>query len=221
MSCEPFQSELSDGAAVRSPALEQHLAVCAVCRTRLTAEQDLFAAIDSGLHAVANAQVPPGLAASVRLRLAHQKGQRRWFLAALLPVSAAIALGMFAVQQFRRDAGHSLSRGNFAAAPTEGKPATAQPPREPQIANSNPVPNSDEPAHSVVSHPSALREPMPEILAPNDQETLLASYAERWRAHRHAPLVVAQASEKLSPMEVAPIQIDLLNVKSLTDSESR
>ena len=61
----------------------------------------------------------------------------------------------------------------------------------------------------------------PVVLVPRDQEVLLASYAQQWRTHRYVR-VTAQVIPKppLEPLEIAPIQIDALDVQLLTDSGS-
>jgi len=61
---------------------------------------------------------------------------------------------------------------------------------------------------------------MPEVLVPRDQEVLLAEYAEQWSL-RKRPLLLAQEFDAtvLSPLQVAPIQIDELGVKLLAEEK--
>ena len=62
----------------------------------------------------------------------------------------------------------------------------------------------------------------PEVLVPSDQSVLLARYAEEWSRHKRAPLVAENSSATtLVPMEVAPIQIDQLDVKLLAEDKSQ
>jgi hypothetical protein len=78
----------------------------------------------------------------------------------------------------------------------------------------------------AISKSHAVREmlviakPTPEVLVPHDQELLLAEYAEQWSLHKR-PLLLAQEFDAtvLSPLQVAPIQIDELGVKLLAEEK--
>ena len=88
--CEDYRGLLIDDAAVGSAPsyeLRSHLDVCVTCRTAFTEEKQLFAAIDSGLRATANAEAPPSLLAQVRTQVNTLRAPRfSW-----VPASAAIA----------------------------------------------------------------------------------------------------------------------------------
>jgi len=50
----------------------------------------------------------------------------------------------------------------------------------------------------------------------------LVRYAEEWSRRKRAPLVADSADETtLAPLEVAPIQIDQLDVKLLAEEKSQ
>jgi hypothetical protein len=59
-------------------------------------------------------------------------------------------------------------------------------------------------------------------LVPSDQNVLLARYADEWSRRKRVPLL-AEGSQAatLVPMEVAPIQIDQLDVKLLAEEKSQ
>src|ERR1700736_683854 len=75
MPCKHFQSALTDAAAsgAPTPELRQHLKSCSDCHAAFLAEQNLFASIDSTLHAQANADIPPALVSRLHARLAQEK----------------------------------------------------------------------------------------------------------------------------------------------------
>src|ERR1700737_4246811 len=75
MPCKHFQSALTDAAAsgAPTPELRQHLKSCSDCHAAFLAEQNLFASIDSTLHAQANADIPPALVSRLQARVAQQK----------------------------------------------------------------------------------------------------------------------------------------------------
>src|SRR5579871_1418813 len=100
--CHRFDAALTDIAAGAdaSPALRAHLTECPACSARFTAEQQLFEAIDSGLHTAVNTDVPAHLIASVRLRIANQTAPKRWFVPALAPLSAALVIGLLLIYEF-------------------------------------------------------------------------------------------------------------------------
>lgn len=70
---------------------------------------------------------------------------------------------------------------------------------------------------------SASHSPSPEILVPNDQEVLLASYAQQWNSRARAPLANANevVEATVEPLQVSPIQIAHLDVKPLAEEGSR
>src|SRR5277367_1821229 len=72
MPCENYREALTEAAAadaVPSGELRSHLDACASCRTAFTEEQQLFAAIDTGLRASANSDVPATFLPRVRANL--------------------------------------------------------------------------------------------------------------------------------------------------------
>ena len=77
MPCKHFQSALTDAAASGAPMpeLRQHLKTCSDCHSAFLAEQNLFASIDSTLHAQANADIPPALVSRLHARIFVENGQ--------------------------------------------------------------------------------------------------------------------------------------------------
>jgi hypothetical protein len=89
-SCERYRAVLSDAAAAEvepSSELRSHLDACASCRAAFSEELQLFAAIDIGLRAAANSEVPASLLPRVHAELNERSvPSRSW-----MPASAAIA----------------------------------------------------------------------------------------------------------------------------------
>ena len=238
MPCESYQSALSEAAAgaPATSALRSHLIVCAACRSALAAEETLFASIDTGLHSVANAEVPSSLIPSVRARMNEPAPRKRWLLPILVPAAAALLLAAFAARSFRHapaNPSKSTLSNTTASVPSvepqapivslpvqENSLTASHPERGQQVAALSPTPRRA--AVALAKAETRDVPEVPEVLVPRDQQVLLASYAEQWRTHRYA-LVTAHAIPQppLEPLEISPIQIDVLDVKLMTDSGSR
>jgi hypothetical protein len=234
MPCEHYKDALIEAAATGSDfasavglspelaTLRAHLAVCASCRAAFAEEESLFAAIDSDLHAAANADVPPSLLPRVRVGLdgvavAHTRWGSGWF--ALAGAAAAATVLSFAVT-IRHNPRTPLTNS-----------ATYHPPTQQVIPSTHGVlpsgnPHSRHPVSTagnpVVGEALLSQKSVPEALVPRDQEFLLAAYARQWGARQRAPLLPADADlATVTPLEVAPIQITQLDVKPLAEGDSQ
>ena len=231
MPCEHYKDALIEAAATGAGPqgeLRAHFAECASCRAAFEQEQSLFAVIDAGLQSAANAQVPPSLLPCVRAILEEVSVPRRtWLSNGFALATAAAMVVAFSVSLAVRHRGSGGSVGPTAA---NTNPPTLSPsrPREPP----SPVPQrrsnfAYHPGGTIASnHPSrqatAGSANLPEVLVPSDQNVLLARYAEEWSRHKRAPLLAedSQATTQV-PMQVAPIQIDQLDVKLLAEEKSQ
>lgn len=64
--------------------------------------------------------------------------------------------------------------------------------------------------------------PIPEVLVPRDQEVLLDRYVQELHQRKRGPLVAGNAdSTTLVPLQIAPIQINGLDVKFMKEGESK
>lgn len=230
MPCEPYQDALMSAAAgaPATRALRSHLTSCEVCRTALAEEQALHAAIDAGLRIITNPAVPPSLIPSVRVRLQESAPRPRWTFAQLVPAAVVLLVVLFVAREIHWLVWGTPDTRRSASVSLPAQPGQFEPPGHgaaavsPQIARSG-----AEHASRGAALPSVLRgenrpETVSEILVPRDQEALLADYAEQWRSHRRVVLTAEQVSDApLKPLEVAPIQIALLDVKPLVDADSR
>jgi hypothetical protein len=230
MPCKHYKDALIEAAASGAEpqvGLSAHLAGCADCRAAFEQERALCASIDAGLQVTANAEVPPSLLPRVRARLDEAAAARRiWATNWLIFASAAVMVVAFlSVRAFWRP--------TAVQPPVESvrKPVAPSAVKTPSQ-NHNPVlvppveENSTTQRQEVVvnlppRHEARTSgETSPEVLVPRDQEILLAEYAEQWSLHKH-PLLLAQEFDAtiLSPLQVAPIQIDELGVKLLAEEK--
>jgi hypothetical protein len=231
MPCKHYKDALIEAAAGGAEPqgdLRAHLAGCLGCRAALAEEQSLFASIDAGLHVAANAEVPVSLLPRVRARLDEEAAPRRsWATNWLVLASAAVMVAVFFTAR-------AVRRPNVVHQPVESAGKPVPPLATAPSRNQNPVlgppveKNSASQRQDVVAkhppgHEAQTRgKTMPEVLVPHDQELLLAEYAEQWSLRKH-PLLLAQEfdSTVLSPLQVAPIQIDELGVKLLAEEKSQ
>ena len=223
MPCQHYKDALIDTAASGARpegALRAHLASCLSCREAFTEEQSLFAAIDAGLEAAANSQVPPSLLPRVRAALddgvvAHPGWNSRWLALAGAAVAAAL---LFAVT-FRHNGPGPLSTRKSTddrrVHPPMPPPLTSKSSEaigSPTRALANYAPREE-----LVSEKTA-----PEVLVPSDQELWVASYARQWSSRKRAPLLAGDVQQTaVALLEVPPIQIAELDVKLLSEGNSR
>jgi len=128
MPCEFYKEALTDAAAANealSRELTAHLDACAACRTFFAEEQQLFAVLDSGVHAAANTEVPASLLSQVRARLDEQKvSNSSWIrVGAVLASAVLILIGMVFLQKMRSSVRQPASPANVA----EAKPVVKEP----------------------------------------------------------------------------------------------
>lgn len=101
MPCEEFREALSGAAAGGEQELSRevraHLDACRECCAAFQEEQQLFAAIDSGVRQIANAEVPISLLPRVREYLDRGASPRRSFLPYFVFAGAAICAVLLAV----------------------------------------------------------------------------------------------------------------------------
>jgi hypothetical protein len=232
MPCQHYKDTLIEAAASGTEPLgdlRAHFDACADCRGAFEREQSLFASIDAGLHVTANAEVPAALLPRVRARLDEESTPRRiWATNWLVLASAAVIV-------FALFAARAVWRTNVVQKPVEIAGNTSVPPQvTPSPKNQSPVVvapveknSSSQRQFAIAKTPPAQEtlvsgKTMPEVLVPRDQEVLLAEYAEQWRLHAH-PLLLAQEFDAtvLSPLQVAPIEIDELDVKPLAEEISQ
>ncbi len=232
MLCEHYKEALTEAAASGAQSsgdLRVHLDGCAACRAAFEQEQALFASIDGGLQVVANAEVPASLLPRVRAGLdAEAALNRSWVINWLVLASAAAVIAAFFVAHYvgapvvRQNPQSNYARKDASAPLILPAPEHTQTPERSAKSDSLPFPHGFNSKNSRQHGVQSARNAFPEVLVPGDQEVLLAEYAGQWRAHKH-PLVLAQEFDAtiLAPLQVAPIQIDELDVKLLAQEKSQ
>jgi anti-sigma factor RsiW len=232
MPCEHYKDALVEAAATGAEPqgeLRAHLAACTSCRSALAEEKSLFASIDAGLHATANAEVPPSLLPRVRAALEEVSGPKHAWLSnglALATAAAVILTLSISLVIRHRSSGRSVEP-NVASTnpPTPLPPAQhVQTPGTAAKANSNFAyrPGGTVASNRAPRHTTAGQDNLPEVLVPLDQNVLLARYADEWSRRQRAPLLAEDSrAATLVPMQVAPIQIDQLDVKLLAEEKSQ
>jgi hypothetical protein len=226
MPCEPYQSALTEAAASGlepQGELRAHLTACAECRAALAQEQSLFSSIDTSLHAAVNVEVPASLLPRVRTQIAEEPAVTRVWIPSWLTVAAAAAVvvAFIAVYASRST---RINQPPVTTATNSSSPAPKVLPTQNQNHNASPhAPANSVPTIQIAgTRNPAPRHAMPEVLVPRDQEALLVGYAEQWSQRKRAPLVASNFDPtNLSLLQIAPIQIDQLDVKLMTEEHAQ
>lgn len=222
MLCEHYKDALIEAAAAGaalSGELRAHLAECALCRAAFDKEQSLFAAIDSGLHAGVNTEVPTSLLPRVRTQLDEAVAPRsRWVSAFVFAsASAVLALTVFLMARPPHRAPEEVAKQSSIAVPTPTAPSTL----------TNPVRVSSEGTQIIarVNHSHASRNSTnrhsaassnPEVLVPPDEREGLARLVDNLRQGR---VLLADAKLQSGDLTIAPSEIAPIEVKALESAQ--
>lgn len=220
--CEDYRVSLMDAAAadsVPSHELNLHLDACVACSAAFAEEKQLFAAIDTGLRASANAEVPPSFLPRVRARLEDApEAERRWtpFLI-FAAASAAIALTLFIASRTRQ------ARNDDQAKQTLGVPFSETPAKQ---ASEEVVGSRNTAVAMGVRRALQRRDSNSvsstssdglEVIVPPDEREAFARFidSQQVRDVVAIALVVPASGKKDEPMSVEPLEIAELEVKPL------
>jgi hypothetical protein len=236
MTCQRYATDLIDLAASGSEPnaeLRAHLQGCPSCNAVFQRERQFFAAIDASLHSAANAQVPAAFVQRVRAVVNQQPAPTSvsFFRPPIVFAVAAATIILFFFA-------HSTRRAKFPSeensiAQRHQPPSDTLPPKPPapalNSASSRIAPSSVETRRTRVStgnlpHPSQSTSHNPEILVSNDQEILLARYAQQLsQPSSLLTLASVPASDtelsQTPALQVSPIQIAQLDVKPLEERQ--
>ena len=225
MPCEHYKDALIDVAAsggAPQGELRAHLEECASCRAAFDEEQSLFAAIDSGLHAAASAEVPPSLLPHVRAQLDEVVVPRFRWLQPLVFASAGVALVfvVFLMARTRHATPEEVAKQGSVVVPVPKSPVAKTNPKEistegTRIAtvsgvHSHVARNATD-VHSVASGnlevlvPPDERESLARFVAMlNKGSNIGAALLEKEREKKDAPLSVNRL--EITPMEIKPLE---------------
>jgi hypothetical protein len=221
MPCKHFQSALTDAAAsgAPTPELRQHLTTCSGCQSAFLVEQNLFASIDSTLHAQVNADIPPAFVSRAQARLAQEKHVAQtpnwipsWAFAAVSAavIFLAIVFPMIKSRQPRSDS----PVAQVPSAVTTNKQNPAATPKEILSASSfthgNRGVHSQNNSSRASTHPSGL----PEVIVPPVERQAFAQFVaavQRNNLPGAAAVSPAIEKEKATPLiETALVHVEAL-----------
>lgn len=228
MLCKRHKDALIDAAATGvapSGELREHLAECASCRAAFAGEQSLFAAIDTGLHAVANVEVPASFLPRVRARLYEVATPRLGWVQPFVFASAAVALLLLVSLMVRphRTPREDLAKQGPVPVPASIAPAIAtnrgETSSESTLVAAIPV-NHPHTSRNATNRPSAASG-NPEVLVPPDESEGLARLVASLNEHRDlaSALLAPVPDKKDSSIGVDRLQIDALEISPLEGSE--
>jgi len=225
MLCEHYKDALIEAAAsgaAPSGELREHLAECASCRAVFGQEQSLFAAIDSGLHAAAYAEIPPSLLPGARARLDEVGTPRFRWVQPLVFGSTGLALGLVV---FVMAWPHLAGREEMA----KKVPALASIPMDanregtsPKSAQMLAVPVKHTHASRNSTQSDSAASSNPEVLVPPDERDGLALLVASLNERRDlaAALLARVPDKEDSLISVDRLRIDALEIKPLEGRET-
>jgi hypothetical protein len=229
MPCEDYRDSLIK-AAVSSAApqgeLRAHLDECASCRAAFDQEESLFAAIDSGLHAGANVEVPPSLLPRVRAQLDEVVVTRFRSLQPLVFASAGVALAfvVFLIVRPHHATPEEIAKHGPIVVSAPTAPATrtnpeGTSPEGTQLA-AIPVHHFHVARNSTDVHSAASGNV--EVLVPPDERDGLAQLVATLNQHKDfAAAFLAQRPEKKDALvTVDPLRISDVEIKPLEGTET-
>ena len=228
MFCEAYKQPLTDAAAsgeVLQSVLKQHLASCESCRAAFDEEQSLFEAIDSGLRATTNSEVPATLVPHVRTAIAVAPQPRTfsfplWAFAGAAAATAAIAAFLFAPS--RHPSGYTPRVVSSVAPAGTAENSAAL------LAVNPPEKSGVSPLHHVrsvalrVSNSSSQR--FPEVIVAPEEEAAVLRYEEFLRRKPAGVIQISARSLDLSqaiePLQIAEIELGALSIPTLSKWDS-
>jgi hypothetical protein len=227
MPCENYREALTEAAATDSAPsreLRSHLDVCASCRAALAEEQQLFAAIDTGLRAAANAELPPAFLPRVRVSLENASASQRRLAPFLIfaATSAAIVLMVFIAARPRQEIKDTQARQIFSVPPRENPEISAR-------SEANGTPAIAASSHSYRAAPRRNSTPPNsasstrlEVLVPPEEREAFARFISSQQARAKVVIAVMATApdEKDALLSVKPLEIAELEVLPLASLES-
>jgi anti-sigma factor RsiW len=228
MSCENYRETLTEAAATNaglSSELHSHLDGCASCRAAFAEERQLFAAVDAGLRAHANADVPASLLPGVRAKLNERSIPRRSWIPAFAAITAAAALVIGIV--FVRGVGRGDSEQNLrttAVARSVVPPETKTVPAAvPHVETSAP-PSKGKLRRPLRIPPAAPVEETAVLIPAGQKQAIDAFLASVQQGKVEANVLLAEKPKgTLEELQVSPLDISPIEVKPLANvsAESR
>jgi hypothetical protein len=218
MNCQRCQQKILDSLSADesvSQEVSAHRNSCAMCREFHLSQQNLFHAVDAGLHAIANPPIPPSLLPGLRVRLEENPTVSRatfpdWGLAVLTTALVLMLFGALALRQ--------PSLGPHYVESTTILPQPLAKPDSPAPATSKPPAISTEHRiKSTASRTSQPAAPEPEVIVLAEERQAFAKYLAAAPEQRDVPLMPASPVQPVSDgsQEIALVKIESLEVPPL------
>jgi len=222
MPCENYREALTEAAATGaapSSELRSHLDGCASCRAAFAEERQLFAAVDAGLRASANAEVPASLLPRVRAKLNELAVPRRSWIPAYVAVAAtaAIVIGIVFVRGVGRrvpEQGPQMTAAARSVVPPETKTVPVAVPH---------VETSAPPSKGRLHRPLRIAPVAPveevAVLIPAGQKMAIdALLSSVQQGKVEANVFLAEKPKgTLEELQVSPLEILPIDMKPLAD----
>jgi hypothetical protein len=220
--CEEYRTAMTDAAAgAVQPSLEfrSHLGACASCRAAFAEEAQLFAAIDSGVRATANAEVPAKLFSRVRVQLNERVvAHRSWVPAfATLATVATLIVAVVFLRGFGRDASETNPRMIVTA--HNDSPIVIQPSPSTPVPIETTSPLSKIRSVRPVEDASVVKIERVAVLIPSGQKQAVDAFLTSVRQGKvRADVLLAEKPRKpLEELQVSPLDILPITVNPLVD----
>ncbi|HKN76609.1 MAG TPA: hypothetical protein VJW94_15625 [Candidatus Acidoferrum sp.] len=222
MPCENYREALTEAAATGSAPsreLSLHLDACAACRVAYTEELQLFAAIDTGLRAAADAEVPPSFLPRVRASLENASASQSRLTPFLIFAAASIAivLTVFVATRPRHEIKDTQAKQIFSAPPRENpeKSARSEASGTPAIAASSHARRAVPRINSAPANSASSAQL--EVLVPPDEREAFAQFisSQQERAGVVMAVMAPAPNAKDSLLSVKPLEIAELEVTPL------
>jgi hypothetical protein len=219
--CGDYREALIDAAAGRtepSRELRSHLDDCSSCRFAFTEESQLFAAIDTGLRASANAEVPPSLLPRVRAQLNERRVPRFSWVPAVAVLSASVlTLAIFFVRSAGRDPAEQSPEVNSIArsvppSATRPVPSAAAPFEMAEL------PVRHRPLRAARSAPGVSSEEVAVLIPTGQKRGMDALLLSVQHGKVDGNVLLAEKPEQpLEELQVVPLDVSPIEVKPLAD----
>jgi hypothetical protein len=231
MPCKNHREALSEaaaGGAALSHELRAHLGACTGCSEFFGEESKLFAAIDTGVSARVNREIPASFLPKVSTALGDADAtQNPWSFPWLIPIAASLLLAIAFGQiwrwhEKRLEGARVVSPAPAVAVGPSRSPETwSAPDRQASIAPRNS-------ARGPVVTALQLKKPElptrqePEVLIPAQEEAAVRTYVAALHEQRHRMRLGTgeqTATLQPAPSDIAPVAFADLEIKPLNQTD--
>ena len=221
MPCERYQAALSELVARDAEPggdLRAHLDICVSCRAVVRQERLLLASMETGLHRIANAEVPESLLPRVHARLADDsRAVGAWDMTWIGGLAATAVLVVILLAFFwPRDVKEAVTSTDTKPLPAERKEGSAQQQQSPDIAPRAVTRISQ---HNAKGAALVAGKSEPEVLIPPEEREAFAHFVSSVQERKDLALALVNPApeKKTEPLDVEPLQIARLEIKPLEE----